>query len=84
MYIYNLDIYYDMHEKKRSNTVILSIAKHMATSICKQISDCAPIPIVFNNMSIHNPINIDVSNICFQLIHKYHRIFDIAYTNRKK
>jgi hypothetical protein len=56
----------------------------MATCICKQVSGCAPIPIVFNDVSVHNPVNIDASNICFRLIHEYHGIFDIAYTNRKK
>src|SRR5206468_3661039 len=35
-------------------------------------------------ISIHNPVNIDASNICFRLIHKYREIFDITYTNRKK
>jgi len=56
----------------------------MATCICKQVPTCAPIPIIFNNISIHNPVNIDASNICFRLIHKYRGIFDITYTNRKK
>jgi hypothetical protein len=84
LYIYNLDDYHDIHEKRRPDTVTLSTAKHMATSICKQVSGCAPIPIVFNNVSVHNPVNIDASNICFRLIHEYHGIFDIAYTNRKK
>ena len=81
MYIYNLDDYHDIHEKRRPNTVTLSTAKHMATCISKQVLNCAQIPIVFNNVSVHNP---DASNICFQLIHKYYRIFDIAYTNHKK
>ena len=84
MYIYNLDDYHDIYEKRRPNTVTLSTANHMATCICKQVLGCASIPIVFNNVSVHNPINIDASNICFRLIHEYHGIFDIAYTNRKK
>ncbi len=84
MYIYNLDDYYDIYEKRRPNTITLSTANHMTTCICKQVSDCTLIPIVFNNVSVHNPINIDASNICFRLIHEYHKIFDIAYTNRKK
>ncbi|RHZ53533.1 hypothetical protein Glove_441g50 [Diversispora epigaea] len=84
LYIYNLDDYHNIHEKRRPDTVTLSTAIHMATCICKQVSACAPIPIVFNNISIHNPMNIDASNICFRLINKYHGIFDISYTNRKK
>ena len=84
MYVYNLDDYHDIHEKRRPDTVTLSTAKHMATCICKQVSACALIPIIFDNISVHNPANIDASNICFRLIHEYHEIFDIAYTNRKK
>jgi hypothetical protein len=56
----------------------------MATCISKQIPTCAPIPIIHNNTSIHNPANIDASNICFRLIHQYHGKFDIAYTNCKR
>ncbi|RGB42503.1 hypothetical protein C1646_750824 [Rhizophagus diaphanus] len=33
LYIYNLDDYYDIYEKRKSDTVTLSIAKHMATCI---------------------------------------------------
>ncbi|GBB85277.1 hypothetical protein RclHR1_11830008 [Rhizophagus clarus] len=84
LYVYNLDDYHDIYEKRRPDTVTLSTAKHMATCICKQVLGCASIPIVFNNVSIHNPVNIDASNICFRLIREYHGIFDIAYTNRKK
>ncbi len=65
MYIYNLNDYHDIHEKKRLDTVTLFTAKHMITYICKQVLNCASIPIIFNNMSVYNPINIDVSNICF-------------------
>ena len=84
MYVYNLDDYHDIHEKRRPDTVTLSTAKHMATCICKQVLACIPIPIIFDNISVHNPANIDAINICFRLIHEYHGIFDIAYTNRKK
>ncbi|CAB4416350.1 unnamed protein product [Rhizophagus irregularis] len=84
LYVYNLDNYHDIHEKRKPDTVTLSTAKHMTTCICKQVSGCAPIPIIFNNVSVHNPVNINASNICFRLIQEYHGIFDIAYTNRKK
>ena len=84
MYIYNLDDYHNIHEKRRPDNITLSTAIHMATCVCKQVSACAPIPIVYENTSIHNPANIDASNICFRLINEYHGIFDIAYTNRKK
>ena len=52
--LYNLDDYHDIHEKRRPDTVTLSTAKYMATCICKQVSACVPIPINFNNKSIHN------------------------------
>ncbi|GBB99541.1 hypothetical protein RclHR1_35530001, partial [Rhizophagus clarus] len=55
LYVYNLDDYYDIHEKRRPDTVTLSTTKHMVTCICKQVLGCASIPIVFNNVSIHNP-----------------------------
>ena len=79
-----MDDYHDIHEKRRPDTVTLSTTKHMATCVCKQVSTCAPIPIIFNNKSVHNPANIDASNVCFRLIHEYKGIFDISYTNRKK
>ena len=84
MYVYNLDDYHDIYKKRRPDTVTLSTAKHMTTCICKQVSACASIPIVFNDTSIHNPANIDASNICFRLIHEYHGRFDISYTNCRK
>src|ERR1044072_6854321 len=56
----------------------------MATCISKQVLNCAQIPSVFNNVYVHNPANIDASNICFRLIHEYQGIFDVSYTNRKK
>ena len=79
-----MDDYHDIHEKRRPNTTTLSTAKHMATCICKQVSACAPVPIIFNGSSIHNPVNIDASNICFRLINQYHGTFDTSYTNCKK
>jgi hypothetical protein len=79
-----LDDYHNIHEKRRPNTTTLSTAKHMATCICKQVSACAPVPIIFNGSSIHNPVNIDASNICFRLINQYHGTFDTSYTNCKK
>ncbi|RHZ51139.1 hypothetical protein Glove_482g52 [Diversispora epigaea] len=59
LYIYNLDDYHDIHEKRKPDTVTLSIAKHMATCVCKKVKACAPIPIIFNNESVHNLANID-------------------------
>ncbi len=84
MYIYNLDNYHNIHKKRKLDIITLSTTKHIATYIYKQVLNCASIPIIFNNMSVYNPINIDVSNICFWLIHEYYGIFDVAYTNRKK
>ena len=55
----------------------------MATFICKPVKLCAPIPLIFNNVNIHNPQNIDASNICFRLLHQYSGIFDISYRTRR-
>ncbi|RHZ78266.1 hypothetical protein Glove_166g202 [Diversispora epigaea] len=63
LYIYNLDDYHNIHKKRCSDNITLSIAKHIATYICKQVFACALIPIVFNNISVYNPININANNI---------------------
>ncbi|RHZ53704.1 hypothetical protein Glove_438g7 [Diversispora epigaea] len=77
LYVYNLDDYHDIHEKKRPNTTTLSTAKYMATCICKQVSACAPVPIIFNGSSIHNPVNIDAKLLT---VHFY----DDAIAERKE
>ena len=55
----------------------------MATLVCKQVISCPQIPIIYNDASIHNPTNVDASNINYRLIHKYYGIFDKSYTERK-
>lgn len=63
--------------------MFLSTAAHFATCISKEVPKCTPIPINHNGVSIHNPVNIDASLICFRLITQYHGIFDLSYTQRK-
>ncbi|CAG8752830.1 16409_t:CDS:2 [Rhizophagus irregularis] len=58
---------------KIANEHSLNIRKFLS----EHVSGCAPIPIIFNNVSVHNLVNIDASN---KLIQEYHGIFDIAYT----
>ncbi|RHZ85833.1 hypothetical protein Glove_59g65 [Diversispora epigaea] len=57
LYVYNLDDYHNIHEKRQcyQNNATLSAAKHIATCVCKQISACAPIPFTFNNIPLYNP-----------------------------
>ncbi|CAJ0825461.1 12181_t:CDS:2 [Entrophospora sp. SA101] len=61
--IYNLDDYHNIHEKRHPNHTTLSEADHLATSISKKIEGSMPVPIMFNNASVHNPDNIDPSLI---------------------
>jgi hypothetical protein len=55
----------------------------MATCVCKQVTNCQPIFIEHNGLSVHNPANIDANNICLYLNRDYHGIFDISYNERK-
>ncbi|CAJ0841342.1 3445_t:CDS:2, partial [Entrophospora sp. SA101] len=70
-------------EKRRPDITSTSTAKHMATCVSKQVTNCPPIPIEFNRISIHNPVNIDANNLCLYLTWDYHGIFDIPYNQRK-
>ncbi|CAG8494395.1 5753_t:CDS:2 [Scutellospora calospora] len=51
--------YYNIHEKRRSDSVSLSTVKYIAAYISKPITICIPIPFVFNNVDVHNLLNID-------------------------
>jgi len=78
-----LDDYHNIHEKRRPDNTTLSEAVHLATCVCKKIKGSTPIPITFNNISVHNPANIDPSIICKRLIEQYQQQFDLSYTERK-
>jgi hypothetical protein len=47
------------------------------------VEKCPPVPIMHNNISVHNPINIDSTLIYHQLAKWYQSIFDVSYTHRK-
>ncbi|KAF0538416.1 hypothetical protein F8M41_007822 [Gigaspora margarita] len=51
--------------------------------MCKKIEQCGPVPVIFNGISVHNPVNIDASIICEQLINKYYGLFDLSYSQCK-
>ncbi|RHZ85143.1 hypothetical protein Glove_71g82 [Diversispora epigaea] len=70
-YIYNIDDYHSIHENRRPNTVSTSTAKHFVTCVAKPITNCSSLPLMFNEMSIHNPANVEASRICWYLIHQY-------------
>ncbi|CAG8812521.1 23036_t:CDS:2, partial [Dentiscutata erythropus] len=78
--IYNIDDYHNIHEKRRPDNTNLSGAAHLATSMCKKIQQCGPVLVNFNDVSVHNPVNIDASIICEQLINTYQGLFDLSYT----
>src|SRR5260364_403062 len=69
--------------KKRPDNTNLSEAAHLATSMCKKIEQCGPVPVIFNGISVHNLVNIDASIICEQLINKYQGLFDLSYSQCK-
>ncbi|RIB16278.1 hypothetical protein C2G38_2038705 [Gigaspora rosea] len=78
-YVYNIDDYHAVHENRRPDTVSTSTANHFATCIAKLIVGFSSVPIVFNNILIHNPENVEASRICWYLINRYTGMFDISY-----
>jgi len=67
----------------RPVTSITTDDKHFATCISKLVDNCAPIPIVHQNISIHNPKNVDSNRLCWYLETYYSGIFDTSYNIRK-
>ncbi|RIB19812.1 hypothetical protein C2G38_2180856 [Gigaspora rosea] len=78
-YVYNIDDYHAIHENRRPDTVLTSTTNHFATCVAKPIVGCSSVPIVFNNISIHNPENVEALRICWYLINRYTGMFDISY-----
>ncbi|RHZ47868.1 hypothetical protein Glove_566g73 [Diversispora epigaea] len=81
-HIYNIDDYHSIHENRRPDTVSTSTAKHFATCVAKPIIECPSIPLVFNGISIHNPLNVEAPRICWYLINKYFGVFDLSYLQK--
>ena len=67
----------------RPVTSITTDDKHFATCLSKLVDNCAPIPIVHQNISIHNPKNVDFDRLCWYLETYYSGIFDTSYNIRK-
>jgi len=67
----------------RSVTSITTDDKHFATCFFKLVDNCTPIPIIHQNISIHNLKNVDFNRLCWYLETYYSRIFDISYNIRK-
>ncbi|CAG8571972.1 316_t:CDS:2, partial [Funneliformis caledonium] len=49
--------------ERRPDTTSTSIAKHFATCVVKPVIGCLAIPIVFNEIPIHNPNNVEALKI---------------------
>src|SRR5947207_15867818 len=78
-HLYNIDDYHSIHELRQPNTVSTSAAKHFATCVAKPILECPFVPLIFNDISIHNPSNIEAWRLCWYLINQYTGIFDFSY-----
>src|SRR6266498_2322663 len=55
----------------------------MATCISKKAGNCDKIPIMYNEISVHNPVNIDWILIRKRLINIHQKWLDMSYTTRK-
>ncbi|RHZ44067.1 hypothetical protein Glove_767g14 [Diversispora epigaea] len=64
LHIYNIDNYHSIHE-----ILSTSLTKHFATCVAKPINEFPSVSLVFNGISIHNPLNSDRIEIL--TIHDY-------------
>ncbi|CAG8648137.1 5621_t:CDS:2, partial [Racocetra persica] len=55
--------YHNIYKKKRPDDTNLLGAAHLATNMCKRIQQYEPVSVIFNGISVHNLVNIDVSII---------------------
>jgi hypothetical protein len=55
----------------------------MATCLSKKVKGCNQIPIIYNGISVHNPVNVDWVLIRKKLINVHQKWLDISYTTRK-
>jgi hypothetical protein len=78
-----LDNYYSIYKKKYLDNTTLSEAIHMTTYLSKKVKNCNQIPIIYNEISVYNPINVDWILICKNLINIYQKLLDMFYTTRK-
>ena len=82
MFIFNIDDFHDIHEKRRPDATFLSTVKHFASCIAKKV-ECHSVSAINEQVSIHNPNNIEAHKIQHCLINKYKGTFDISYQSRK-
>ncbi|CAG8556884.1 547_t:CDS:2, partial [Scutellospora calospora] len=80
-HVYNIDNYHAIHKNRRPDTVSTSDAKHFATCVAKPVLKQHSVPIMFNEISIHNSENVESSRICWYLLKRYTGIFDISYSD---
>ncbi|RIB03386.1 hypothetical protein C2G38_2225214 [Gigaspora rosea] len=80
-HVYNIDDYHSIHENRRPDTVSCSTANHFATCVAKLILGCSSVPLVFNEVSVHNSENVEAPRICWYLLHRYTGIFNISYSD---
>jgi hypothetical protein len=64
-------------------TSITTDDKHFTACLSKLVDKCELIPIIHQNISIHNPKNVDFNRLCWYLEIYYSRIFDTSYNIRK-
>ncbi|RIB18493.1 hypothetical protein C2G38_2184472 [Gigaspora rosea] len=78
-----IDDYHAIHGIRRPDTTSTSSANHFATCVAKPVLESQSVLLVHNNISIHNPANIEAPRICWHLINNYTGIFDIPYFERQ-
>jgi len=78
-----LDDYHNIHEKRYPDNTTLSEAIHMATCLSKKVKNSNHILIIYHDISVCNPVNIDWILIHQRLIDTYQKWLDISYITRK-
>ncbi|RIB20690.1 hypothetical protein C2G38_2035039 [Gigaspora rosea] len=76
-HIYNIDDYYAIHENCRPDTVSTSTANHFATCVAKPVMGYCSVPIIFNDILIHNPANVTKECQLRKISHRQ----DLAHSN---
>jgi len=83
LFCFNIDDYHSIHSYRNPNTTSLSSAHHMATCVAKTVENSSPIPAMENNVSIHNPENIEDQRINKYLVHTYIDSLSKSYNAQK-
>jgi hypothetical protein len=83
LFCFNIDDYHSIHSYRNPDTTTLSSAYHMATCVAKTIENSSPIPVIKNNISIHNPENIEDWRINKYLVDIYIDSLSKSYNIKK-